>query len=238
MKKKIILVAIIIAIIGIGAFLVLKNPNKKENNKYNDKLSKLITETSWVRDGGGDTEHIVFNKNGHYAYYCSCGSPVGNSDMYDKYVYDKETNTIKVYASYDKKEYDLIKIKEVDELKLVLDFDGYETIFYSEEGKYLQENPLPIAGIEYKTSEDVRIKFKKDGTFESYDNKNGGFTYSSDICFYWTYDEEYKWIYLECNDEKERKIMLYKYDESKIETSPITLLIFNPETEVEFKPVK
>ena len=103
---------------------------------------------------------------------------------------------------------------------------------------YLEKNPLPIAGIEYKTSEDVRIEFKKDGTFESYDNKNGGFTYSSDICFYWTYDKEYKTIYLECNDEKERKIMLYEYDESKIETSPITLLIFNPETAVEFEPVK
>ena len=238
MKKKIIIVAIIILIIGIGTFIVLKNINKKEDNKYNDKLSEIITKTSWERDGGGDTEHIYFSEDGNYGYYCLCGNPVGNSDLYEKYVYDKESKTIKVYSEYNKKEYELIKIKEVDELKLVLDFDGKEKTFYSKEGMYLKNNPLPIAGIEYKTKEDVRIEFKKDGTFESYDNKKGGYTYSSDICFYWTYDEEYKWIYLECNDDKERKIMLYEYDESKIETSPITLLIFNPETAVEFDPVK
>ncbi len=238
MKKKIIIVAIIIIIIGIGAFLALKYHNKKEDAKYNDKLSELITHNNWERDGGGDTEHISFNKDGYYVYYCDCGSPVGNSDLYDMYAYDKETNTIKVYASYDKKEYELIKIKEVTELKLVLDFDGKEKTFYSKEGMYLEQNPLPIAGIEYKTKEDVRIEFKKDGTFESYDNKKGGFTYSSDICFTWTYDEEYETIYLECNDEVERKIMLHKYDESNIETSPITLLIFNPETAVEFEPIK
>lgn len=237
MKKKILIITIILIIV-LGTFLVLKNLNKKEDNKYNDKLSKLITETNWIRDGGGDTEHIRFNKEGNYVYYCDCGSPVGNSDLYDLYVYDKETNTIKVYASYDKKEYELIKIKEVNELKLVLDFNGKEKTFYSKEGIYLENNPLPIAGIEYKSSEDVRIEFKRDGSFESYDNKNGGFTYASDICFTWTYDEEYKWIYLECNDEKERKIMLNEYDESKIETSPITLLIFNPETAIEFEPVK
>ena len=238
MKKKIIIVAIIIIILGIGAFLALKYHNKKEDAKYNDKLSELITQNNWERDGGGDTEHIYFSEDGSYGYYCLCGNPVGNSDSYDSYVYDKETNTIKVYSEYNKKEYELIKIKKVDKVKLVLDFDGKEKTFYSKEGMYLEKNPLPIAGIEYKTKEDVRIEFKKDGTFESYDNKKGGFTYSSDICFYWTYDEEYETIYLECNDEVERKIMLHKYDESNIETSPITLLIFNPETAVEFEPVK
>lgn len=237
MKKKIIIVAIIIIILGIGAFLALKYHNKKEADKYNDKLSELITQNSWERDGGGDTEHIYFSVDGSYGYYCACGNPVGNSDSYDSYVYDKETNTIKLINSYGGKS-ELIKIKEVSELKLVLDFDGKEKTFYSKEGVYLEENPLPIAGIEYKTSEDVRIEFKKDGTFESYDNKNGGYTYASDICFTWTYDEEYEWIELECNDEKERKILLYKYDESNIETAPITLLIFNPETAVEFEPVK
>ena len=237
MKKKIIIIATIIIILGIGAFLALKYHNKKEDAKYNDKLSELITQNNWERDGGGDTEHISFREDGSYAYYCLCGNPVGNSDSYDSYVYDKETNTIKLINSYGGKS-ELIKIKEVDKLKLVLDFDGTEKTFYSKEGMYLEKNPLPIAGIEYKTSEDVRIEFKKDGTFESYDNKKGGYTYSSDICFTWTYDEEYETIYLECNDEVERKIMLHKYDESNIETSPITLLIFNTETAVEFEPIK
>lgn len=237
MKKKIIIIAIVIIILGIGSFLALKYHNKKEADKYNDKLSEIITQNSWERDGGGDTERIYFSEDGSYGYYCLCGNPVGNSDLYDSYVYDKETNTIKLINSYGGKS-ELIKIKEVSELKLVLDFDGKEKTFYSTEGMYLKDNPLPIAGIEYKTSEDIRIEFKKDGTFESYDNKKGGYTYSSDICFTWTYDEEYKTIYLECNDEVERKIMLFKYDESKIKTSPITLLIFNPETEVEFEPVK
>lgn len=237
MKKKIIVIATIIIILGIGVFLALKYHNKKEADKYNDKLSELITQNSWERDGGGDTERIYFSEDGSYGYYCLCGNPVDNSDLYDSYVYDKETNTIKLINSYGGKS-ELIKIKEVSELKLVLDFDGKEKTFYSIEGMYLKENPLPIAGIEYKTSEDVRIEFKKDGTFESYDNKKGGYTYSSDICFTWTYDEEYETIYLECNDEIERKIMLHKYDESNIETSPITLLIFNPETAVEFEPIK
>lgn len=237
MKKKIIIFIIALVVIGTGTFLTITKLKKEEEKKYNDKLSELITKTSWERDGGGDIEHIYFSEDGSYGYYCSCGNPVGNSDAYDSYVYDKETNTIKLINSYGGKG-DIIKIKKVDKLTLVLDFDGKEKTFYSKEGMFLKENPLPIAGIEYKTSEDVRIEFKKDGTFESYDNKKGGYTYSSDICFYWTYDEKYNWIYLECNDEIERKIMLYEYDESKIETSPVTLLIFNPETKVEFEPVK
>ena len=81
MKKKIIIVAIIILIIGIGTFVVLKNINKKEDNKYNDKLSEIITKTSWERDGGGDTEHIYLSEDGNYGYYCLCGNPVGNSDL-------------------------------------------------------------------------------------------------------------------------------------------------------------
>ena len=110
MKKKIIIVAIIIIILGIGAFLALKYHNKKEDAKYNDKLSELITQNNWERDGGGDTEHISFREDGSYAYYCLCGNPVGNSDSYDSYVYDKETNTIKLINSYGGKS-ELIKIK-------------------------------------------------------------------------------------------------------------------------------
>ena len=112
MKKKIIIIATIIIILGIGSFLILKYHNKKEDAKYNDKLSELITQNNWERDGGGDTEHISFREDGSYGYYCLCGNPVGNSDLYDMYAYDKETNTIKVYASYDKKEYEFSLIFE------------------------------------------------------------------------------------------------------------------------------
>ena len=89
MKKKIIIIAIVIIILGIGSFLALKYHNKKEADKYNDKLSELITQNSWERDGGGDTEHIYFSEDGSYGYYCLCGNPVGNSDAYDSCVYDR-----------------------------------------------------------------------------------------------------------------------------------------------------
>ena len=85
MKKKITIILIAVILLVVCGIIISIMKNKIEENKYSDNLSELITENSWIRDNGGDTEHISFGKDGKYVYYCDCGNPVGDSDLYEKY---------------------------------------------------------------------------------------------------------------------------------------------------------
>ena len=118
-------------------------------------MAQFLLESGW------GTSELAVEANNGFGMKTSLSGNTWPGSTWKGDVYDKETNTIKLINSYGGKS-ELIKIKEVSELKLVLDFDGKEKTFYSIEGMYLKDNPLPIAGIEYKTKEDVRIEFKKD----------------------------------------------------------------------------
>lgn len=57
---------------------------------------EFLTDASWVHydDKLGENLNISFHENGEYAYYCDCGEPVGDSDIYDKYSYNPENHII------------------------------------------------------------------------------------------------------------------------------------------------
>lgn len=219
MKEKIttkIFLFIITLIVGVA--LVLGLSLIIENKKYNDKLDELITENHWTRNGGGDTETIYFNKNGDFGYYCACGNPVDDSDAYSKYIYDKESNTIRIKGDHPFTIED-IKIIEVTEYKLTLNIKGKKVTFESERA-YLLENPLEFAGIKLKSKgkENIDLVFNIDGTYEAFDNNKKEFALSSDYCFYWTYNETKKQISLNCNGEEPHIIEVkdYSKDNNKI----------------------
>ncbi len=206
MKKEIIfnITRIVLLILIILAAL-----KYQDNKKYNDSLSDAIIKNTWSRAGEGDTEFIYFGENGEFSYYCACGNPVDNYDLCDSYKYDKESDTIKLNCSLSTIK-DKIKIIENDEYHLVLEIAGEKRTFESEKS-YLLENPLEFAGLKFE-SENITLEFKEDGIFEAFDTKNGGYTLSSDTCFYWTYEKDSNEIKLNCNGEGNKTIKINNYN--------------------------
>lgn len=84
--------------------------------------SSFIGKT-WTREGDGDTEVLAFNNNGHFTYYCMCGNPVYDSDIYEDYIYNEEENIVTL-VSNSSANTRTIKIISYSETELKLDFDG------------------------------------------------------------------------------------------------------------------
>ena len=64
----------------------------------------------------GNYRILVFDKDGTFSYYETCGNPVGDSDMYETYSYDKEKQVITVHSSDDS-----LEDMEIDVLRYVKD---------------------------------------------------------------------------------------------------------------------
>ena len=124
MKKTFILLFMIAIPISFSA---CKGSSTADGNK------KILTESDWEYYNAsiGEGEGITFNKEGEYFYSCSCGEPVGDSDLYDIYSYDGK-NTITLKASYDDSIEDMIlKILYMDDMTLLLDMGDDIVEFYN-----------------------------------------------------------------------------------------------------------
>ena len=118
MKKYIIILML------VGLFLTGCN-DEKEKTQVKDYSKYLFTDISWTRDGGNDIETIVFNSDGRFSYYCSCGNPVNDSDLCESYIYNDKNKEIKLDCFETTEEtITNIKILEMTEEVLELDFDG------------------------------------------------------------------------------------------------------------------
>lgn len=84
--------------------------------------SSFIGKT-WTREGDGDTEVLAFNSNGHFTYYCMCGNPVYDSDIYENYIYNEKENIITLVSNYSANT-KIIKIISYSDTELKIDFDG------------------------------------------------------------------------------------------------------------------
>lgn len=81
----------------------------------------FLTETDWVYHTNCD-ETIHFGADGSFSYYCACGSPVGDYDLYDTYTYDASTSEITLHPEGDD---NTIKVLQHEDGKLLLEFpDG------------------------------------------------------------------------------------------------------------------
>lgn len=215
MKKKII-IALIILVISILIVIGLVSINaSKDSKKYNDKLDDYITKVEWSRPGDGDTEFIIFNEKGHFAYYCACGNPIDDYDLCDSYTYDKESKTIKLDCSSSSIS-DKIKIIKSTEYKLVLEIDGEKRTFKSEY-YHMYENPLEFAGMEFEsTDKRYHLEFEKDGNYEAYDSEKQEYSLHSGDCWIWIHKEDSSNITLTCNDDTTRKIEIVEYNEDEL----------------------
>ena len=122
MKKIIILML-------VGLFLTgCRNTKEKDYSEY------LFSDVTWTRDSGNDIETIRFKSDGSFSYYCSCGNPVNDSDLCESYTYDDKTKEIK-FDCFETTDDMITKVKivEMSEDTLELDFDGEIRKFEKEE---------------------------------------------------------------------------------------------------------
>ena len=91
---------------------------------------EFLTAHEWVHYTYCD-ETISFGKDGSYTYHCACGSPVGDSDIYEKYKYDPDTSEITLTP---KGSNSTIKVLRYEKSRLLLGFDdGVKEFFDSDD---------------------------------------------------------------------------------------------------------
>ncbi len=98
-KKKILLIiSSLLIIVGLTILSVVAITMSRDNGdntldpddtaEYSevdiDPVTAFLTEHNWIRVGNCE-EHIVFTRNGGFSYWCSCGSPVDDYDLYDSF---------------------------------------------------------------------------------------------------------------------------------------------------------
>ena len=121
MKKTIFAIilcgATVLSLTGCGSI--------KEKSKEKDYSNHSFTDVSWTRDAENDVETIVFKSNGRFAYYCSCGNPVNDSDLCETYSYNDDTKEITLDCFEETEEtITTIKVVNSTETTLELDFNG------------------------------------------------------------------------------------------------------------------
>lgn len=105
-----------------------------------DKYPEFLTEHSWMHFAICN-ETISFGKDGHFAYYCACGEPVEDSDLYEKYTYNEDTSIIQLKP---KENNSIIKVLRYEKSRLLLDFNGTVKEFIDSNDPILSEVTLEI----------------------------------------------------------------------------------------------
>ena len=102
-----------------------------------DRNPEFLTEKSWIRVGNCE-EHIRFEEEGEFAYWCSCGSPVDDYDLYDSYSYRDNLITMKggedkttARVIYYDESYLCLYLEAEDECRVFVD-ESYANADYAE----------------------------------------------------------------------------------------------------------
>lgn len=106
-------------------------------DRYEEKIDYseyAFSDVTWTRDAENDIETLRLKSDGSFAYYCSCGNPVNDSDMCESYTYDDKTKEIKFDCFETTDEMvTTVKVVKMTEDTLELDFDGEIRTFEKEE---------------------------------------------------------------------------------------------------------
>lgn len=121
----------------------------------------------------GENEKMSFKEDGSFYWGCECGEPVGNSDCYELYDYDKGISVIKLYNGYDDTSMKMELISYSD-YHILLKIDGkIKNYTYTETGlevsggeKYLSGYSGEFTVIDGNDEEVVLGPFDYDGDVE------------------------------------------------------------------------
>lgn len=100
-----------------------------------DKYPEFLTKHSWMHFAICN-ETISFGEDGQFAYYCACGEPVDDSDLYEKYTYNEYTSTIQLKL---KENNSIIKVLRYEKSRLLLGFNGTVKEFIDSNDPLLSE---------------------------------------------------------------------------------------------------
>lgn len=92
------------------------------------KNNDFLTEHDWIHYDSACDEIISFGTDGHFAYYTTDGSPVGDSDLYDQYSYNSNSKKIILKPKGDIS----IQVLRYEKSRLLLDINGDIKEFFDE----------------------------------------------------------------------------------------------------------
>ena len=94
----------------------------------------------------GESEKMSFNDDFSFYWGCECGEPVGDSDCYEMYDYDKESSVIKLYNGYDDMSMD-VEVLGYSDYNLLLKIDGeIKNYTYAETGLEIADGEKYLSG--------------------------------------------------------------------------------------------
>lgn len=97
------------------------------------KNNDFLTEHDWIHYDSACDEIISFGTDGHFAYYTTDGSPVGDSDLYDQYSYNSNSRKIILKPKGDIS----IQVLRYEKSRLLLDINGDIKEFFDEKDKLI-----------------------------------------------------------------------------------------------------
>ena len=93
-----------------------------DNQKPSESFD-LLTSCVWEYEAESCTYILGMGANGAFINYCTCGEPVGNSDLTETFIYDDETSSVYLYDNDGKC---IVKgtVKKLNDTSLTLDLFG------------------------------------------------------------------------------------------------------------------
>jgi len=147
-----------------------------ENRTASSKDVEFLTASEhWYHydEVTGESEKMSFSDDFTFYWGCICGEPVGNSDCYELFDYDKETSIIRLYNDYDDMSMEL-EVLDYSDYHLLLKIDNkIKNYTYSETGpdvtdseKYMEGYSGEFSFLDGNTEEIVLGPFDYDGDVE------------------------------------------------------------------------
>jgi len=165
--KKLLITAISIFLVtvtfvGCNSTENVSSEKNGQKNEAKESMDFLIGGEWYYHDkNSGEDFNIAFNKNGEYFYYCDCGEPVGNSDIYDKYDYDVQNRIIKLMGPDNQKAE--INVIYYDDFYLVLRLDNAIRVFKNRKNFNKDIPNETVAGMQNKPAAYLHILGSEEG---------------------------------------------------------------------------
>ena len=99
------------------------NPTNSTSSTLIGEKNPLLTDADWIGQDESCENHITFKNDNSFLNSCSCGEPIGDSDLAEKYSYNSADKTIELYDS-DDAVIETAKILFLDKYYLVLNVWG------------------------------------------------------------------------------------------------------------------
>ena len=168
-------------------FMITGCSNSTSSSK---DVSFLTSSEYWYHydEVTGECEKMSFHEDFSFYWGCECGEPIGDSDCYELFDFDKETSVIKLYNDYDDMSMEL-EVLGYSDYHLLLKMDGeIKNYTYADTGIELSESEKYMEGysgefsiLEGTAEEIVLGPFDYDGDVEYPDNAKVSYKLAADV---------------------------------------------------------